>query len=409
MALSVISGSVFGQLSDNSNNSSPYSRFGVGTLNPYTQGSYSGMGGASIAARRGDEVNVANPAANSAFDSLAFIMQAGLFGSYSDLASSNGERATLYDGNFSHLVLGFPISKNIGFSGGIRPFSNVGYEANQQKDNSPFGTANINYYGSGTLSEVFAGAGWSIFDRLSVGASFSCIFGELTRTDEVISASSDAQAFRSIENIYIRNVMIKPAVQYSIPMKAEQALTIGAFYETKISSSSKYTLIERIGTDTTDYIARDGNEIGIPASYGAGLSYTKGRKLMINADYYRTNWADVSLMSTDEGRIRNREIFSAGAEFTPNSDALRGYYNRISYRAGAFYEKGYVAINGEQVNKIGLTIGAGFPIKVINTLNVALELGQSGKKSNSLVRESYAKLSLSFNFYELWFRQYQYK
>ncbi|MFV0483497.1 MAG: hypothetical protein ACK5MG_05315 [Bacteroidales bacterium] len=409
MALSMISSNAFGQLSDNSNNSSPYSRYGIGTLSPYYQGSYSGMGGASIGARRGNEVNVANPAANSNFDSLAFIMQAGLFGSYSGLTSTNGEKATLYDGNFSHLVIGFPITTGLGFSAGVRPFSNVGYEANQQKDNYPFGTANINYYGSGTLSEVFGGLGWRVFKNLSIGTSLNFIFGELTRTDEVISASSDAQIFRSVENIYLRNMMIKPAILYTIPINEERAINIGAFYETKLSSKSKYTLFERIGSDTTQYVERDGDEIGLPSSYGFGISYTRDEKLMINADYYRTDWADVSLMLTDEGRIRNLQRFSGGAEYTPDSKALRGYHNKISYRAGAFYEKGYIALNGEQLNKYGITLGAGFPIKVINTLNVSLELGQNGKKSNNLIRENYARLSLSFNFHELWFRQYQYK
>ncbi|MFV0345750.1 MAG: hypothetical protein ACK5IQ_05820 [Bacteroidales bacterium] len=409
IALTVISVSAFGQLSDNSNNSSPYSRFGVGTLSPYSLGSYSGMGGASIGARRGNEVNLANPASNSGYDSLAFIMQAGLFGSYSGLSNSDGGKATLSDGNFSHLVIGFPIARKIGISAGVVPFSNVGYEANQQRDNGPFGTANVNYYGSGTLSEVFIGAGWKIAENLSIGANVDFVFGELTRTDEVISASSDAQVFRSVENIHIKNVMIKPAIQYTIPLKSNRSLTLGAFYETKLGSSSYYSLFERIGSDTTKFIERNGDEIGLPASYGVGLSYELGDKLMVNADFFRTDWSDIDLMLSDEGRIKDLQRYSVGAEYTPNSRALKGYYKKISYRAGAFYEQGYVAINGHQIDKYGITIGAGFPIKAINTLNVAIELGQNGKKSNGLIREDYAKLSVSFNFYELWFRQYQYK
>jgi hypothetical protein len=71
----------------NNNTSSPYSRFGLGELQPYTFGRTSAMGGASLASRNNQQINLANPASYTAVDSLGFMFEFGVFANYSNYSN----------------------------------------------------------------------------------------------------------------------------------------------------------------------------------------------------------------------------------------------------------------------------------------------------------------------------------
>ncbi|MBK6283101.1 MAG: hypothetical protein IPF54_10955 [Draconibacterium sp.] len=59
----------------NNNTSSPYSRYGLGELHSYSFGRSTAMGGAAIASRNNQQINIANPASFDAIDSLGFMFE----------------------------------------------------------------------------------------------------------------------------------------------------------------------------------------------------------------------------------------------------------------------------------------------------------------------------------------------
>jgi len=71
-----ISSVMFGQ--NSSSTSSPYSRFGFGSLMGTSFGRGDGMGGIGIGTRNSYQINTANPASYTSIDSLTFLVQFGL-------------------------------------------------------------------------------------------------------------------------------------------------------------------------------------------------------------------------------------------------------------------------------------------------------------------------------------------
>jgi hypothetical protein len=110
----------------NNNTSSPYSRFGLGELQPYSFGRTSAMGGASLASRNNQQINLANPASYSAVDSLGFMFEFGLFANYSNFSNDIGSMNAT-DVNFQYFAMNFQITSWLGTSLGLTPYSDVGY------------------------------------------------------------------------------------------------------------------------------------------------------------------------------------------------------------------------------------------------------------------------------------------
>ena len=68
-----------------------------------------------------------------------------------------------------------------------------------------------------------------------------------------------------------------------------------------------------------------------------------------------------------------------GAEYTPDFEAFRGYYNLMSYRIGGYMNESYIQIGDYQLRDNGITFGVGFPIgRTRSSLNIAFTLGTRG-------------------------------
>ena len=102
----------------NNNTSSPYSRFGLGDLQPYSFGRTSAMGGASLASRYGQQINMANPASYTAVDSLGFIFEFGLAGKFSNFSNELTSMKS-NDVNFNYFALNFQVANWLGTSFGL--------------------------------------------------------------------------------------------------------------------------------------------------------------------------------------------------------------------------------------------------------------------------------------------------
>ena len=93
-------------LSHAQSQTSPYTLFGIGSVDIENHGASTGMGGLGIGLRQENTLNSANPAALSGIGSRKFIMDISVYGSGS-LYSGQGKRSSSATGNLDRVCLGF--------------------------------------------------------------------------------------------------------------------------------------------------------------------------------------------------------------------------------------------------------------------------------------------------------------
>ena len=232
-----------------------------------------------------------------------------------------------------------------------------------------------------------------------------------------IAGYSDAT---SKEEINLRKPVFTLGLQYKEVYGDKFFFTIGGIYDFKASAklSNEYSVINEfypddpviisdsiviypsypIGEDTTSAT------LNIPQKIGFGVAFGIPNKLTITADYYKQDWT--GSMSGENFATTNATSMHFGAEYLPNVEAIRGYYNLITYRVGGYYSNSYLMVNEYQLKDYGITFGVGLPVKTIKTsINVAFTLGTRGTTEYNLVKENYGILTFNVTLHDLWFRK----
>ena len=395
----------------NNNTTSPYSRFGLGDLQHYGFGRTAAMGGASLGSRHEVQINSANPASYNSTDSLSFIFEFGADAKSSQYKSTAGS-AKASDVNFTYFSLGWPVTKWMGMAMGIQPFSDMGYDVEYSENMRGIGEVFHNYQGEGTTSKAFLGVAVSPFKHLSVGANLNYIFGRLSQNTTVTFDRADLFYFYQTEGSRLRDFRMTYGLQYDIPLKKDQSLTIGATFENnsdiaalhRLFSYKAITINSNSLADTLEYVSEVKDIIKLPSSYGIGLSYKKINKLEVNFDYYHTAWSQATFYGDKDEMLTDQNRISAGVEYVPDALSIRSYFKRVKYRAGLHQDYSYLKVNNKQIKEFGISFGAGLPLpKSRSTANLALEFGKRGTTNYDLVKENYLKFSLYLNFYDYWF------
>lgn len=403
------------------NSVTPYSMYGYGILNDNATSMQRQMGGIGIAMRSGRQVNVMNPASYAATDSLTFLFDMG-----ADISmlwsEENGEKEHSTGGGFDYLTMQFPISKYIGASFGLLPFSSVGYSfgndiAHGTKSNQ----------GSGGINELYGGVSGKI-GQFYIGANVYYAFGTITNDYYASPSSGGNSLFEHI--LQVRDWNVTVGAQYHLRLSKANKLTIGATYQPKKSlHGTTWATIQDIATtgDTyPDTVAsmKLKNNYYQPNSYGVGLNYTHDRAshFMVEADFTYQEWskAKYSALVNDEGRtifsgmdFNDRWKVAVGGEFSPK---LRGnYFQRMVYRFGAFYTHDYLniknytsatAFTNNAVKEYGVSCGFGLPtIEGKTLINVGFEWRHRVASPTQLIKENYFNITLGLNFNEVWFWQ----
>ena len=404
----------------------PYSVFGIGEIakegNAYTKS----MGGTGIATRNRRFINYTNPAAVSARDSLAFMADFGLeqkntYYRQGDLRSANNTF------NIHDFVMSFPIYRSSAFMVGISPFSDVGYDFSSVETNQSIigNTGNITYdsYGTGSLYQIFVGAGVTFWKKLSLGAEWLYYFGNIDKVTHMDYSNSSYRSVNSGSELSVHATTGKFGLQYEQKLGGKVSMIVGATY--RMSAGMKgYSTNYRYATqssvvDTLKYSVdtlansdiRFGDEIGV------GISLKGGEKWHAEFNYLRSGW-DKSGMDRAPGfaAIGNSvfsttvsQSFRLGFEIVPNRNDIRYYMKRCAYRAGVYYDQAYYKLDGNNVNSIGFTLGMTLPVfRWYNGLTLGLDMGQKSSTRHNMIRERYAKIVIGFNIHDIWFQKPRY-
>lgn len=378
-----------------------YSKVGYGIMNDNATGIQRSMGGVGIAMQNGRQINVMNPASYACVDSLTFLWDVGLDVSNA-WSKESGEHGYNFSGGLDYITSQFRITKGLGGSFGLLPYSNVGYSYATTIDNGAEARS-----GSGGLTELYVGLGYSPVKGLSVGANVGYLFGTITNST-VIASTTTNYFERSME---VRDWNLKAGVQYALQVSARDRVVVGATYSPRKSYHGHawglyYDTSSSDMPDTVGYTSMSG-AYEQAESYGAGLSFNHADRLVVEADFMYQPWSKARYKKIEgfEGtttELVDRWKVAAGLAYTPS--ARGSYLKRMTYRVGAFYNKDYFSIQGNNVRDYGVGIGFTFPAPGSKTLvNLGVEWRHRYSTPVMKIREDYLNVSLSVNFNELWF------
>ncbi|MBQ3711586.1 MAG: hypothetical protein II891_04230 [Bacteroidales bacterium] len=408
---------------------SPYSIFGVGNLAGSPSAYVSGMAGTGIASRNHRYLNTLNPAAVSVRDSLALMIDFSVFNTntlysqtYGGVTRHSANNAT----NIGGFAISFPIWNKMAGYVGLRPYSSVGYTFSVNSADADAGVVSQTHSGIGSLYNFYGGLSHNFANRFSIGAEADYIFGKLEKQFVQDFASSGYNEAQTYHTLTLNAFTGKFGAQYELPLGKDYKLSLGATYTLRswlhgfndgqyysAGSVQNATLPESYA-DTL----RGASGIALAGELGLGITLNFRNKLRASFDYSRSDWRNSGMDSAKGFEVSDaqqsfensvKESYKLGFEYVPNISDVRYYHKRIAYRAGAYFNNEYYTVAGRPVNTVGLTLGATLPVfRWYNCLSIAVDIGQRGPFSGSLVRENYFKISVGVNLFDIWFQQPRY-
>lgn len=393
--------------------SSPYSMYGYGIIGDRATSMQRQMGGVGYAMNSGRQINAMNPASYAAIDSMTFLFDMGADLSFLWSKEKNVKQSST-GGGVDYVTLQFPISKFMGGSVGLIPYSSVGYAFGNDVEHGA-----MENQGSGGINQLYLGVSGKVAG-FSLGVNVSYDFGNIV--DDVFATPNGSSQAKFEHVMEVRDWNINIGAQYTATWNQWNKLVVGATYSPRKTMRGKTWLTKQDTSldsypDTVAYMNMKDKYFN-PTTIGVGVSYAyeKTYRVMVEADFTWQQWskAPYSALYTNPGKDGKRELafngmdfnnrtkFAVGAEFIPK---IRGNYGqKMTYRLGAYYTNDYLNIDGNSVKEMGVTCGAGFPIPDSKTMvNLGLEWKRRYATPASLISENYLNITLGVNFSEVWF------
>ena len=404
---------------------SPYSLFGVGQVRDKAMNvRLRGMGGVANAMFGGGMINAENPASYAKIDSLAFLFDAGLYFKSSTFSTSNlAEKAG--NASFDYVSMAFGVMPWWKMALGVQPYSTSGYTMRVANTSPEVGNITTRFKGTGGLNQVFWGNAFKLGKHVAVGANVYYTFGNTqTETSLYFPDSAYYIGTRRSLDLMVGSFMFDYGALCDFDLSDDMRLSFGLTYTQKVNLKGQQTLFVRsieedIDTeveyliDTVAYASSE-SRTTMPQGLGFGVALQKGDRWTVGADF---NWTQWSKFARQGGNMALQDAWdvAAGLEFTPRHSSVSGYFSRVAYRFGGFYEHGYINLPGNDgldhsINKVGATAGMSLPLpKTLSKVNLSLELGQYGTREGGLIQERYAKVNVGVSVYERWFMKRKYK
>lgn len=396
---------------------SPLTRYGFGQLSDQSLGSNKAMGGIGIGLRSGLQINVSNPASYTAVDSLSFLFETG-FTMQNANFSDGKTKLNAKNSSFDYLAMQFRLFKGMGMTLGFLPYSNVGYSFSSTEDlpsqsiwDDPT-TVSRSYNGTGGLHQAFVGVGYEVLPNLSVGANVSYLFGNFTH--KVSANFSDANIYPLARTYYaeISDIKLDFGAQYSLKLSENDQLTLGATYSLgkDLYAINSYISQQKLNGSVviSDSVTNINKAFQLPHAFGFGATYEHDERLTIGADILLQKFGETRFFGK-KGQLADRLKCSVGAQYYPDPTS-NNFFKQMKYRAGAYYSKPYVKVNGQEAaHEYGIGAGITFPISTWGWMTQRSIISISGEwvkidpKIKGVLKENYLRLSVGLTFNERWF------
>jgi hypothetical protein len=408
---------------------SPYSMYGIGDLFDQGTAYNQSMGGVGIASRNTRYINVLNPAAVTARDSLSFMADFSLY--QGNTLLRQGDRLSANNiFNLKDIAISFPLYRSSAMMVGIMPYSTTGYKYSMYIDDpeliSQTKDVTSSAIGQGSIYKLFVAAGVTFWNRLSLGAEWIHYFGNISK--EYYPATFSNATYSSMESTY--NLILKGntaqfGLQYEQPLGSDITLGVGATYtlESNVNGFISDTrLAKGAAIDTIRYrvdtLAFRDAPLKFASELGVGIALKSGQKWRAEVNYTMSDWTNTGFDSTPGLSLigsgftftgAKAQALRAGFEYIPNANDVRYYYRRLAYRAGFLWKKSYFAFNNVQQETMGISLGVTLPVfRLSNGITFGVEFGRKGINIDNTVKENYINFSIGVNSYDIWFQKNRY-
>ncbi len=397
---------------------SPYAAYGIGDIKYDNSVETRSMGGISTAYvwDFNNQFNFQNPAANQNLEITSLRFHGTNENQYFK-SGYNGNKYGKHSSYLSGISLAFPLSKKVKLGIGYQPYSSKDYSITQSTS-LPDGTAGVqNFHGDGGINLVQLGVGYSITPSFSVGLSNNLYFGRISDVQE--TAYENTTLVSNIENeSSVTSFNFTLGSVYQKKLKNNKKLTLGASYTFGNTSDFKSTYTNSTyflnGTTKSneDIVAQESKNTNntIPQKLSLGVGFGHDAKWFVSGQFDYKSGKNTESLRYLSYSYDNAYRVSVGGWYLPNYNNFRNYFSRVTYRYGAFYEKGHLNVQGTNINQYGLSFGASLPFQKSNvtrlsTLDLGIELGQRGTVKNNLIRENFLNFTIGINFANKWFEK----
>ena len=395
---------------------SPYAAFGIGDVKYDNTTDINAMGGVSTAYIWDftNSFNFSNPAANKNLEITSLKVEGTNENNFFK-SDFNNQSATKHSTYLSNISIAFPISQKVKFGMGYQPYSSKKYSVVSTETAENGDTKASLFRGEGGLSTIQAALSYQISPEFGLGLRSNFYFGNLYDINEVTVTNAELiNGYETKNKIKTFNFTVGTA--YQKKLEKDKKLTLGATYtfgntgqmESSYVNSTYFYSPGQIKNNESiieERFSEDKNLIPMEFSLGAGLGKDAKWFLGTQVDYKKgetVQYLGQPFAYQDSYKI------SAGGWYLPNYNNFRSYFSRVTYRYGAYYEKGNLAINGTDVNKFAITGGMNFPFdnrgaSRMSGIDVGVELGTRGTLQNDLIRQNFVNLRIGLNFGQKWF------
>jgi hypothetical protein len=410
---------------------SPYSFYGIGTLNFRGTVENRSMGGLSIY-NDSIQVNLRNPAFHTgnnlkSFNDESRPVRFAVGGNFNNTSlRTQNASSSVASATFEYLALNLPAGK-FGFTLGMLPFTSVGYNLQDLNEN---GLLTNRYEGEGGLNKVFLGVGYSVTRNLRVGVNLDYNFGSIENSSIAFVRDIEGNLLQfqtkqsNASNLTGLNYTL--GTSYTTKFKEKYDLMVSATFKPQsniVSQNERVfsTIIINPSTGADSEVDRidvdlEGSglaetELTLPSRFALGAGIGETHKWFLGAEYsfQQTSKFANPIVNIDNTTFEDSYGIAVGGFYIPDYNAFKGYLKRVVYRTGFRYETTGLNINNQSIDEFGITFGVGLPIGRYGTnLNIGFEYGQRGTTSQNLIKEGFFNTHISLTLNDRWFEKRKY-
>ena len=409
---------------------SPYSFYGIGSLNFNGTTENRAMGRLSILTDS-IHMNFRNPASFTGNDLKAFNNEGRLVkftvsvGNTDINFKTDNTTGKSTRTSFDYLGLSVPMGK-FGMGFGLMPHSSVGYKLESlDVDN----LIKYKYSGKGGLNKVLLGFAYQFSESLAAGVNFDYNFGNIQNNaiEFLYDVNLDPLDYHSREAnrsdlsgfSYNLGLTFKPMISDLIQLHS--AFTYAPNYNLNSENNRTFSSIvinstgEEFPINNIDVnlesLGLKKTNLSMPSKTSIGLGIGKLRKWFIGTEYtfVKTSVFKSDLINIDNSSYEDASTISLGGFFIPEFSSFNSSLKRFVYRSGIYFEKTGLIINNQSIKELGMTFGLGVPVgSMFSNLNFALEVGKRGTTDANLVEEKFMNLKMSLSLNDRWFVKRKY-
>lgn len=397
----------------------PYAAFGLGDTKYDNSVDIASMGGISTAyiSDFTNDFNFRNPAANQNLELTTLKVEGTNENNFFKTDYNGGAKSTKHSTYLSNISIAFPLSKKVKFGLGFQPYSSKNYNVSISRTLDDGSVEKNNFVGSGTVNLVQGALSYSPTQEFSLGMRTNFLFGNVTDSQEFATSGAELYNGYKTKN-RVKSFNFTLGSTYQKKFENDRKFTLGAYatfgntgdIRSSYTNSTYYYSDSQTQADASVIDESQKNIKNIlPMEYSIGAGYGHEAKWFVSSQLEYRKGEDFNFFGTTYENNSSYKI-SVGGWYLPNINNFRNYFSRVIYRYGAYYEKGNLNINGNDINKYALTFGMTLPFSNtgasrLSSFNLGLELGKKGTLQNDLINQNFVNLRFGINFADKWFNK----